>query len=149
MIRKLIWCALFHTERCGHIGDCLIEPITIPQIITLPKALEFNWKRDYGPLWEPGSTAFWLTPEPGDLPAGVWPLPFVQKGPLQPHTHIVHGVSGSVHAYYDADGNLIESVEVGKGDREPHCESTPRLLSVRYHTGSTMFRPGEWVRLQR
>lgn len=23
----------------------------------------FKWERDYGPLWEPGSTAFWLEPE--------------------------------------------------------------------------------------
>lgn len=54
------------------------KPTQLPRSnIKLPEP--FNWQRDYGPLWKPGSTAFWLEPEPGDLPAGQWPLPFIKE----------------------------------------------------------------------
>jgi hypothetical protein len=57
-------------------------PLVIPKPIELPPKMLFDWQRDYAPLWEPGSTAFWLEPEPGDLPAGKWPLPFVKERPV-------------------------------------------------------------------
>lgn len=52
-----------------------------PQPITLPPQLLFDWHRDYGPLWEPGSSAFWLEPEPGDIKPGVWPMPYIKEKP--------------------------------------------------------------------
>lgn len=51
------------------------------QPITLPEQLEFNWERDYAPYWTPGSSAFWLAPEPGEIPAGVYPLPTIKPWP--------------------------------------------------------------------
>lgn len=50
--------------------------------IELPRRLRFDWLREYGPLWQPGSTAFWLAPEAGDLEPGVWPLPFTIRRDL-------------------------------------------------------------------
>lgn len=29
---------------------------------TLPQLQEFDWLRDYGPMWHPATTAFWLAP---------------------------------------------------------------------------------------
>ena len=40
--------------------------IKVPEPIELPKAFEYNWLRDSGYLWQPGSTAFWLEPETCD-----------------------------------------------------------------------------------
>jgi hypothetical protein len=51
-------------------------------LLELPRGLQFDWEREYGPLWRPGSTAFWLEPEPGDLRAGEWPLPFTVPADL-------------------------------------------------------------------
>lgn len=75
---------------------------TVP-LITLPPRLLFDWHRDYAPLWEPGSTAFWLAPEPGDLPAGMWPLPYIKTQAPAP----AGGLSGTVHHYYNEDGKII------------------------------------------
>lgn len=96
-------------------------PIVIPTPIELPPGLLFNWHRDYGPLWEPGSTAFWLEPEPGDLPAGVWPLPCIKSSPPASGS----GLSGTVHHFYDEDGKVILS----------------------YFDGSTTFTPGRYITL--
>ena len=42
----------------------------------------FDWRREYAPYWEPGTSAFWLSPGPGDLQAGEWPLPFTVPSDL-------------------------------------------------------------------
>lgn len=98
------------------------KPAPIPEPVTLPPKLLFDWQRDYGPLWEPGSKAFWLAPEPGDLPAGKWPLPYIKEGPapeLKSPTHywkngiincnISSSQYGIVHFYMDESGKIMDS----------------------------------------
>lgn len=46
---------------CGKWAMAVIE--RAPKPVELPEGSLFNWERDYAPLWEPGSTAFWLEPE--------------------------------------------------------------------------------------
>jgi hypothetical protein len=72
----------YHWRKWRWYEDEPLPEISAP---TLPPQLLFDWHRDYAPLWEPGSKAFWLEPEPGDLPAGKWPLPFVEKRPQEPN----------------------------------------------------------------
>lgn len=42
----------------------------------------FNWHKEYAPHWQPGSTAFWLEPSPGDIRPGEWPMPFTVRRDL-------------------------------------------------------------------
>lgn len=47
-------------ECCQHTYTQLRRK---PLVLTVPKLPEFDWLKDYGPMWEPASTAFWLAPE--------------------------------------------------------------------------------------
>lgn len=52
----------------------LCPPIVVPMppaTYTSNPAIErFDWLKHYGPLWEPGSLAFWLEPDTNDQLAG-------------------------------------------------------------------------------
>jgi hypothetical protein len=54
----------------------------------------FDWTRDYGPLWEPGSSAFWLEPDADDIKPGVWPMPFTKPKPVPAMFHPYATASG-------------------------------------------------------
>ena len=43
-------------------------PLKYSDVLEIERAIDrsFNWLRDYGPLWEPESTAFWLAPTTPD-----------------------------------------------------------------------------------
>lgn len=93
------------------------EPVTIEDIEAVLKP--FAWLRDYGPLWEPGSKAFWLEPETPDELAGwyIYNRPGdigikeaaglrVEIVPPQP---ISHGISyGSVYDYMLSDDKYVD-----------------------------------------
>lgn len=50
-----------------------INPPLTPIRVTLGAPNTFDWLRDYGKLWEPGSTAFWLAPStPDELAAWLF-----------------------------------------------------------------------------
>lgn len=51
---KRVWCSMSH-ERLGTCKYCTFEVVV--------ELREFDWLRDYGPLWEPATTAFWLAPD--------------------------------------------------------------------------------------
>lgn len=55
-----LWCWLWHPQP--HCGLCN-PPLPLPAPLALPEGFLFDWMRDSAPLWEPGSTAFWLEPE--------------------------------------------------------------------------------------
>lgn len=40
----------------------LKKPDSAPEPVPIPTP-QFDWLRDYGPLWEPQSAAFWMAPE--------------------------------------------------------------------------------------
>lgn len=50
-----LWCVLRHDQDSDTCKFC--APLKVPQL------REFDWLRDYGPLWEPATTAFWLAPD--------------------------------------------------------------------------------------
>lgn len=50
----------WHTIRvASSVTKTIAKPAPIP---TAPIEISFDWLRDYGPLWEPDTTAFWLEP---------------------------------------------------------------------------------------
>ena len=43
---------------------CPVQPLKVGiSLGVVPDIEQFNWLRDYGPLWEPDCTAFWLDPD--------------------------------------------------------------------------------------
>lgn len=40
-----------------------LEQLTEQMATIRPRNPNFDWLKEYGPYWEPGSTAFWLEPE--------------------------------------------------------------------------------------
>lgn len=69
-----LWCYVWHWPSYGilYCDHCYTRLGVAPpgkqalKVIELPTAPAFDWLRDYGPLWEPGTTAFWLDPETMD-----------------------------------------------------------------------------------
>lgn len=61
--------------------ESLLDHIQIEQNEGIQEQIEvpFEWDRDYGPFWEPGSKAFWLEPKPEQIRPGVWPMPFTAR----------------------------------------------------------------------
>jgi hypothetical protein len=141
---KWFVCTFFHPDCGVYYTYCDRErrqQMALAKPIELPPQLQFNWQRDYGPLWEPGSTAFWLAPESDDIEAGKWPLPFTEERPRK-----TEGLSGTAHEYYDEDGNPIYRVEwfVGTVPLIPDCVPRLRLRSVQcqtdYHSSRTRLK---------
>ena len=72
-----LWCRLAHdvwTVKAVNTGECLDHWKVCSQCgrylrlldsapLNVPAPPAFDWLREYGPLWEPGSTAFWLAPD--------------------------------------------------------------------------------------
>lgn len=109
----------------------LFKPEPPPAPYTGPPIVLFDWHRDYGPLWEPGSTAFWLEPEAKDIKPGVWPMPMVKLDPKRvPDIRLASPSLASGSTTYYA--NYLNSGMAAQG-----------LLQ----SSSVMrFFPGEWVR---
>ena len=42
---------------------CPVQPLKVGISLAVRDTIEFDWLRDYGPLWEPDCTAFWLDPD--------------------------------------------------------------------------------------
>jgi hypothetical protein len=63
----VIWKLLVQACRTVYEWLCPVQTVRVGVSLSVRDTIaDFDWLRDYGRIWQPGSTAFWLEPDTCD-----------------------------------------------------------------------------------